>query len=221
MWGSKTAPWACELLTMMPKNRVGRAAGKTTPWTLWPFEAPASQRTLRPMSGATMARNTSGGPQRVAQGHHACALGAAPSRLLRDGSGQMTLWESVTTLNPQQGPGVVQGIPVARAKQAGIPNLDNVVRPDVLQDPADECRGYDCADRDRPGLGVLVFEGAPARFESEEAVVADRHTKAGRRERLEGSSARATRLTMPPRPFPRPPGGPGQTQGACATPRAL
>jgi hypothetical protein len=180
----------------MPKNLVCRAAGKTTPPMLWPCEAPAAQRTLWPMSGATIAGNTSGRPQRVDQLHHACALGAAHSRLLRYGIGHMTFWESVATLNPQKGPGFVQGIAVARAKQAVIPDLDTVVRQDVLQEPADEFLGCDGADLESPGLGVLVFEGDPAVFESEDAVVADRHTKDVRREILEGLSASANRLTM-------------------------
>ena len=148
------------------------------------------------MSGATIAGNTSGRPQRVDPWHHAGALGAAHSRLLRDGIGPMTFWESVATLNPHKGPGFVQGIAVARAKQAVIPDLDQVVRQDVLQEPADACLGGDGADLERPGLGVLVCEGDPAVFESEDAVVADRHTKDVRRERREGLSASANRLTM-------------------------
>jgi hypothetical protein len=71
-----------------------------------------------------------------------------------------------------------------------------VVREDVLQEPADAYLGCDGADLESPGLGVLVCEGAPAVFESEEAVVADRHTKDVRRERLEGLRASANRLTM-------------------------
>jgi hypothetical protein len=168
LWVSNTASVACYLLPMMPNNLVCRAAGKTTPAMLWPCEAPAAQRTLWPMSGATMAGNTRGRPQRVDQLHHACARGAAHSRLLRYGIGQMTFWESVAARNPQQGPGVVQGIAVARAKQAVIPDLDQVVRQDVRQEPAAACRGGDGADLERPGLGVLVFDGDPAVFESED-----------------------------------------------------
>jgi hypothetical protein len=102
----------------------------------------------------------------------------------------------MATLTPQKGPGLVQGIAVARAKQAVIPDLDKVVRQDVLEEPADEFLDRDGANLDSPGLGVLVLEGDPASFESEDAVVADRHTKDVRCQVLQGLRASANRLTM-------------------------
>lgn len=150
----------------------------------------------RPISGATIAGETSCGPQRVDQSHHACALGAAHSSFWRCGIGRITCWGSLRTLSAQKGPGFVQCIAVARAKQAVIPDLDKVLRQDVLQEPADACLGSDGADLECPGPGVLVWESDPAIFESEDAVVADGHPKDVRRQRLEGLSASTNRLTM-------------------------
>jgi len=108
----------------------------------------------------------------------------------------MTFWGAMATLTPHKGPGVGQGIAVARATQAVIPDLDNVVRQDVLEEPADACLGSDGADLESPGLGVLVWEGDPAIVEAEDAVVADRHTNDVRCQGLEGLSASANRFTM-------------------------
>src|SRR5262245_52264295 len=147
----------------MPIHLGCRAPGQTSPWPRWPSAAPASQRTRWPMSGATMAGNTRGGPPRVDPLPHAGARGAAPSRLWRDGLGPMTCWESAARHTRQQGPGLVQGLAVARANQAVIPDLDNVVRQDVRQAPAAACLGWDGAELESPRLGGWVCEGGASR----------------------------------------------------------
>jgi hypothetical protein len=108
----------------------------------------------------------------------------------------MTFWGSVATLNPQKRPGFLQGVAVARAKQAVLPDLDTVVRQDVWQEPAEEFLGSARADLDCPGLGVLVLEGDLAICERAEAVVADRHTKDVGSQRVSGVRSTTDRFTM-------------------------
>ena len=150
----------------------------------------------RPLAGAAREGEPPVGPQRFAEWHHACALGAATRRLWRWCLGRVTVWVSVAILNPQKLPGLFQVVAVARAKQAVIPDLDQVVRPDMVQEPADECLGRDCADLDCPRLGVLVLEGDLAIDALEEAVVADRHTKDVGSQIVSGMRSTADRFTM-------------------------
>lgn len=69
---------------------------------------------------------------------------------------------SVVTLTPQERPGCLQCVAVARATQAVIPDRDAGVRQDVWQEPAEACLGRDRADLEGPGLGVSVGEGGLA-----------------------------------------------------------
>jgi len=108
----------------------------------------------------------------------------------------------------------------ARATQAVIPDLDTGVRQDVRAEPADAFCGSDGADLESPARGVVGGEGAPAIFESEEAVVAERHTQEVRGPGLEGVSARAKRLTLhAPVRFPER-GGDKVTHGGLVQRRA-
>jgi len=108
----------------------------------------------------------------------------------------VTFWVSVAILNPQKLPGFFQVVAVARAKQAVIPDLDQVVRQDLWPEPADACLGSDGADLDGPSLGVLVLEGDLAIYELEDAVVADRHTKDVGSHIVSGMRSTADRFTM-------------------------
>jgi len=87
---------------------------------------------------------------------------------------------------------------VARATEPGIPDLDTVVWPERGQDAAEACRSGDGADRDGPGLRVVVGAGDPALCEWAAAVGAERPTAAGRRQLRAGMHARANRLPRHP-----------------------
>jgi hypothetical protein len=81
------------------------------------------------------------------------------------------------TLGSEKLPHRLEGLAVARAQPAVIPDLDKMVRQDMLQKPADEFLSTESADLGLLGAGIFILEGDLAIFQGEDAVIADGHTK--------------------------------------------
>jgi hypothetical protein len=104
------------------------------------------------------------GPQRFDACQRMATPGAVDSRRGRCRIASLLLEGAGGTLGSEKLPHRVEGLAVSRAPQAVIPDLDNMIRQDMRQKPADACLRTESADRGLLSVGILVLEGDLALF---------------------------------------------------------
>jgi len=87
-------------------------------------------------------------------------------------------------------------MPVPWAQEAVIAHLDESVRQDVLQKPADELFGTHRTARELLGCRILILKRDGAILKLEDALIADGHAKDVRSEVSEGFLATADGLAV-------------------------
>ena len=90
--------------------------------------------------------------------------GAVDSRRGRCRIASMLFEGAWGTLGSEKLPHRLEGLAVSRAQQAVIPDLDKMIRKDMLQKPADEFLSTESADLGLLGVGIFVLEGDLAIF---------------------------------------------------------
>jgi hypothetical protein len=104
------------------------------------------------------------GPHRFDECHRMATPGAVDRRRGRCRIASILLEGAWGTLGSEKRPHRLEGLAVSRAQQAVIPDLDQMIRKAMRQNPAEEFLSPASADLGLRGVGILVWEGDLAIF---------------------------------------------------------